>query len=225
MKYYSIIVAGGTGSRMKSKLPKQFIEVCGKPILIHTIEAFERAFEQIEIIVVMNSDFIDHWQSIAQKHSKQNIQVVAGGKTRFHSVKNGLSKIQGSASIIGVHDSVRPCISINLLQKLYKVAESNDAVIPLIPLKDSIRKIDTQKNESKTFSVNRADYLLVQTPQCFEQKILIDAYEQSYSDQFTDDASVVEADGKIISHIIGEYRNIKITTPSDLQLAELYLCK
>jgi len=223
MKYYAIIVAGGVGSRMNSKLPKQFIDIHKKPIIIHTIEAFYQAFDEMNIIVVMNDEYIDYWQEISQKYLKKQPITVSGGKTRFHSVKNGLSQIQGQNHIIGIHDSVRPCLSVQFIQNIYKKTESAKAVIPLIPLKDSIRKVVSKKGTSATAAVKRSDYLLVQTPQCFEQGILMNAYEQNYSEQFTDDASVVEASGYKIAHIAGEHHNIKITTPDDIKWAKLYL--
>ena len=222
MKYYAIIVAGGIGSRMKSDLPKQFIEINQKPIIVHTIEAFQRAFDDLQIIVVMNEQYLDYWAALWPMYLKKAVAVIAGGENRFQSVKKGLSLVRGTNNIIGIHDAVRPCIGEGLIRNIYKKAEIEKAVIPLIPLKDSIRKISDATGGTSVAKM-RSSYRLVQTPQCFTQDILTHAYNQEYSIDFTDDASVVEAQGYQIKHIDGDVGNIKITTPEDLQWAKLFL--
>ncbi len=226
MKRYAIVVAGGKGLRMQSQLPKQFLEIAGKPILIHTIEAFQNALTDIEIVLVLNANYFDHWETLSKKFGIKKIRLVPGGTSRFYSVKNGLSLIDNKeSSIIGVHDAVRPLISPSLLQQLYKLAVQHKAVIPTIPLKDSIRKIEKATPDliAHSNALNRSLYRLIQTPQCFESNLLLQAYQQPYSQQFTDDASVVEASGQQVWLTTGENSNIKITTPEDLVYAEALL--
>lgn len=218
MKYQTIIVAGGTGSRMKSTLPKQFLELNGKAILLHTIQAFEAAFENAEIILVLHPDYLDYWEELILKHpTKTKIRVIGGGKTRFHSVKNGFDLITEKESIVGIHDGVRPFVNSAFLQKIYQTAETKGAVIPSIPLKDSIRKITGDHSEA----LDRSQLRAVQTPQCFRYTILEAAFQQEYRSDFTDDASVVERAGFPIHLIDGLETNIKITSPMDLKWASL----
>ena len=229
MKKFAIIVAGGTGQRMQSKLPKQFLPIHGKPILLHTIEAFKHAFSDITIVLVLHPDYLDYWKRLGI--SFDNLHITTGGESRFHSVKNGLTVIEkitgnnlgnGDSTIIGVHDAVRPILSKELLERVYAKAAISKAVIPVVPLKDSIRKIDHTGN---SVAIDRADFRLVQTPQCFHASILQHAYQQEFSAHFTDSASVVEAMGQQISLVKGETSNIKITTPDDLVWAESFLNK
>jgi len=218
---FVIIVAGGTGSRMQSQLPKQFIEINQKPILVHTLEAFLEAWTDIQIVVVMNPNYLDFWAEMCGRYVwKNKVKTVAGGNTRFHSVKNGLSAIVGDTGIVGVHDAVRPFVNTAFLQKLYAVAEQKKAVIPVITLKDSIRILE---EDGVSKAVDRAKYRLVQTPQCFELKILRKAYTQKYQTHFTDDASVVENMGVFVKLTEGVDNNIKITTPADLKWAKSFL--
>ncbi len=222
MKYATIIVAGGKGLRMQSDLPKQFMELAGKPILLHTIEAFLEAFEQ-EIVVVMNEEYRSHWQKLLEHFGLVGkLETVNGGKTRFHSVKKGLEAISLIEGVVGVHDAVRPFVNTAFLQAIYESAQEKKAVIPAIPLKNSIRQLD---ENGQSQAVNRATYRLVQTPQCFDIALLKKAYQQPYQSHFTDDASVVEAMGKNIELIAGLESNIKITTPTDWEWAKVLLNK
>ena len=219
MKLYAIIVAGGKGQRMKSSVPKQFIELSGKPILMRTIEKFYSAKSSINIILVLPKSHHSVWATLCQKHYF-NIphQVCEGGISRFQSVKNGL-QLCIEESIIAVHDGVRPLVNPDLILNLYKEAESKHAVIPVCPVIESIRKVDG--DESK--ALNRSQYYSVQTPQCFSSDLLHKAYQQKEQLNFTDDASVVEALGEKVGLFEGENTNIKITTPADLLLAEAIL--
>ena len=222
MNYSTIIVAGGKGLRMQSDLPKQFMKLAGKPILIHTIEAFLRAFEQ-EIVVVMNKEYRSHWQKEVECFGlEKKILTVNGGKTRFHSVKNGLAAIGLTKGVVGVHDAVRPFVSADFLRQMYATAQEKKAVVPAIPLKSSIRKL---REEGTSKAVNRANYRLIQTPQCFQLELLKKAYEQPYQSHFTDDASVVEAMKQRIELVEGLEENIKITTPIDFEWAKILVSK
>ncbi len=219
MKYYAIIVAGGSGSRMKSDIPKQFLLLQGKPVLMHTIEAFYYSDLKPEIILVLNSEYIKLWSELIIKFNFDiPVSVVNNGEQRFHSVKNALSIVQQD-SIVAVHDAVRPIVSNELITRSFRLAAESKAVIPAVTSKDSVRK----KEGDHTKALNRADILLVQTPQVFQSNLLQHAYLQDYSPEFTDDASVVEKTGIKIVVTEGDYKNIKITYAEDLQLAEVYL--
>ncbi len=222
MKKYAIIVAGGKGSRMNSTtnaLPKQFIEIGGKPILMHTIERFYQADKEIIIILVLPKEQIHYWQELQLKHQFEvPISVTSGGESRFHSVKNGLKLIE-SEGLVAVHDGVRPFVSITTILKGFELAQKTKAAIPVLEMVDSIRQIKGDKNQA----VNRSEYRLVQTPQIFEIELLQKAYLQDFASTFTDDASVVEAIGHSVSLYEGNRENIKITTPFDLKLAEVLL--
>ena len=219
MKYYAIIVAGGSGQRMKSSVPKQFIELNGKPILMHTLEKFYCAKSSIEIIVVLPKSHHNTWTTLCQKHQFTiPHQICEGGTSRFQSVKNGL-EVCTEESLIAVHDGVRPLISPDFILNLYKETESKKAVIPVIPVVESIRKVDGDSSES----LDRSQYYLVQTPQCFTSKLLHKAYQQEEQNTFTDDASVVETLGGKVHLFEGEAYNIKITSPKDLLIAEALL--
>jgi len=210
-----IIVAGGKGERMHSDIPKQFIEIQGKPILMHTIEAFLNYDNAISIILVIPAMEIDLWNNLCNKHAfYRHITIVAGGQNRFNSVRNGLDIIEGDA-LVAIHDGVRPFVSIETISRCFAEAEKTGAAIPVVSLEDSIRHLTPNGSES----VPRTDYKLVQTPQIFEAALLRKAYEQEYSISFTDDASVVESVGISISLVEGNPDNIKITTEKDLWLA------
>lgn len=215
----AIIVAGGKGERMQTDIPKQFIEIKGKPILMHTLEVFHRYDASIKLILVLPALQIVFWENLCKKYSfSLQHQIVEGGKTRFDSVKNGLSAVEVPA-LVAVHDGVRPLVSIDTIERCFCEAGKFDAAIPVIDLVDSIRKI----SENGSQSVDRSSYKLVQTPQVFDSEILIKAYRQEFSSLFTDDASVVEAFGKTINLVEGNRENIKITTSFDLQMAETLL--
>lgn len=218
MKAYAIIVAGGKGLRMGGDVPKQFLPINGKPILMHTIEAFRKALDGIEIILVLPADQHEYWQKLCQDYNFCSPELIAkGGETRFHSVKNGLAFLPDDEdAVVGIHDGVRPFVSKETIQRCYAAAAAagGRAVVPVVPVVETIRKI---LPDGKSITRPRDEYRLVQTPQTFPLVMLKKAYEQSYSETFTDDASVVEAMGEEILMVEGNRENIKITTPSDLK--------
>lgn len=215
---YAIIVAGGSGSRMQQQLPKQFIEVAGKPILMHTIERFYEYNPVLRLIVVLPQQQLPTWRDLCRKHSfKVFHMAVAGGATRFGSVKNGLGAVQGEG-LVAVHDGVRPFVSTETIKAAFDAAAEHGSAVVAVSPKDSIRELRPEGSKA----VPRANYKLVQTPQCFQAGILRRAYEQAEQEYFTDDASVVEQLGEKIVLVEGNYRNIKITTPEDLVLAEAF---
>jgi 2-C-methyl-D-erythritol 4-phosphate cytidylyltransferase len=219
MKRYAIIVAGGKGLRMGAEVPKQFLPIKGKPVLLHTLQAFHDFDPELQLIVVLPAEQQDIWKALCLEHGCNIVhQIASGGETRFHSVKNGLALVPDNAdAVVGVHDGVRPFVSQEVLQRCYSLAEEQKAVIPVVPVVETLRKLNTG-------TVPRSDYRLVQTPQVFNVALLKQAYEQPYTDAFTDDASVVEAMGIQVTLTEGNRENIKITTPFDLKLAEI-LCK
>jgi len=219
MKNHVIIVAGGSGLRMNSDMPKQFMLLAGKPVLMHTIERFVAFDPEINIIVVLPVKETGEWQSLCEKHSFGiKHMVVTGGNTRFHSVKNGLDTIAGKGMIC-VHDGVRPVISTDLIKRCYAEAKEKGNAVPFIPVRESIRKVTGKKNEA----VKRDSFVIIQTPQCFTSDVLKKAFLAEYETTFTDDASVVEAAGETIHLVEGEFSNIKITFPGDLLYAELLM--
>ena len=212
----AIIVAGGKGERMNANIPKQFLEIQGKPILMHTLEVFNRFDAGIRLILVLPEVQIKYWNELCTKHNfGLKHQIVAGGQSRFNSVKNGLQAIK-SPAMVAVHDGVRPLVSVETIARCFETAEKFDTAIPVVDLVDSIRQVS--ENGSK--SVDRNAYKLVQTPQVFDADLLLKAYEQEYTPLFTDDASVVEALGTKIYLVEGNRENIKITTEFDLKMAE-----
>ncbi len=217
---YVIIVAGGKGERMAAELPKQFMLLDGLPVLMHTIQAFHRYDETIKIILVLPKQHHITWNNLCEKHNfSLKHQVVYGGETRFHSVRNALLCVQGNDAIVGVHDGVRPLVSDKLIQRCYKAVEEYLAVIPVIPVFDSLRELDILGNSKP---VDRQCFRAVQTPQVFRSDILKRAYSTEYLPEFTDDASVIERICNI--HIIeGDRKNIKITVYEDLLVAEAFL--
>ncbi|WP_353717384.1 2-C-methyl-D-erythritol 4-phosphate cytidylyltransferase [Dyadobacter sp. 676] len=222
MQEYVIIVAGGNGSRMKSDIPKQFLPVNGLPVLMHTIRAFAGYSESLHIIVVLPSEQFDFWEELCQKHDfKIAHQLVAGGATRFHSVKNGLNSITCiKECLIAVHDGVRPVISREIIADSFEKAALHGAAVVSVPLKDSIRIVG--QNEGNK-AMDRTLFRLIQTPQTFRSTWMRAAFTADYHESFTDCASVLEAWGYNIRLIDGAYENIKITTPEDLRWAEIYL--
>lgn len=212
----AIIVAGGKGERMNADIPKQFLELKGKPILMHTLEVFHRFDARMQLILVLPEIQIKFWQQLCRDHSfALNHVVVEGGKTRFHSVKNGLAAVQLPA-LVAVHDGVRPLVSNETIERCFVVAEKNAAAIPVIDMIESVRQITPEGS----VSVDRTAYKLVQTPQIFDGELLMNAYQQDFSPFFTDDASVVESFGHRVELVEGNRENIKITTTIDLKLAE-----
>ncbi len=219
MKNGVVIVAGGKGKRMEAGLPKQFLKIKEKPILMHTIERFYSFDGNMEIIVVLPENQEIYWAELCKKYDFKIFHKIAyGGETRFHSVKNGLQLIKNS-QIIGIHDGVRPLVTNETLQNCYKTAAEKGSAIPVMPLVESIRKI----SDAKSISCNRAEYMAVQTPQVFKAEWLQNSYNVEYVDTFTDDASVVEAAGYSISLVGGNIENIKITSPIDIAIAEVLL--
>ena len=219
MKKYAIIVAGGKGLRMNGEMPKQFIALAGKPILMHTIEAFVRYDAGINIVLVLPEAQIPFWQDLCKKYAFSQQYIIAkGGETRFHSVKNGLALIDGEG-LVAVHDGVRPLVSCATIERCFAAAAKYRAVVPVVDSVDSIRQIVDTEN----IAVERAAFKLVQTPQVFDVQLLKNAYKQSFSPAFTDDASVVESFGAKIHLVEGNRENIKITTPFDLQIANVLI--
>ena len=213
-----IIVAGGKGLRMGQDLPKQFIPIGGKPILMHTIEAFFKFDNSIRIVVALSPSYLEYWQTLCEKYEFTiQHEIVEGGATRFHSVKNALSVIE--KGLVAVHDAARPFISFDLIERCFQAASKHQSVIPVLEVTDSLREILANKSRI----VDRSLYRTVQTPQVFEVDLLKKAYELDYNDTFTDDASVVETLGNEIHLVVGERQNIKITTPFDLDLANFII--
>ena len=219
MKYYAIIVGGGSGSRMGTAIPKQFLLLNGKPVLMHTIQAFYMSGLKPEIIVVLNIDYHQYWEKLCTDHQFDIPHtLVKAGRQRFYSVKNGLNQVKGQA-VVAIHDAVRPLVSDNLITSSFQEAEMKGSAVCAIPASDSIRRVVGKWSER----LNRDEIFLVQTPQTFESAILKKAYTQPYRVAFTDDASVVEKSGKQINLIPGEKTNIKITYREDILIAELLL--
>ena len=216
---YVIIVAGGKGLRMGSDIPKQFLPIGGKPVLMRTMMRFREALPEVNIILVLPKTQQDYWQELCRQYEfSLPYQLAEGGQTRFHSVQNGLALVPDNAvGVVGVHDGVRPFPSIDVIHNCYETARTKKAVIPVIPVVETVRKICN----STSFTVPRDEYRLVQTPQCFDIQLLKAANRQPYNEGFTDDASVVEAFGFDITLVEGNRENIKITTPYDLQIAEV----
>lgn len=205
---------------MGGELPKQFLSVAGKPVLMHTLERFHSYDSEMRIVVVLPLEQQRFWKELCVKHAFSVPHLLApGGGTRFHSVRNGLEKTVAQG-VIGVHDGVRPFVSHEVIARCFQEAEQKGAVIPAIPLTDSLRKLQPLGGSD---AVNRAEYCLVQTPQVFRATVLHAAYAQPFIESFTDDASVVERCGYPVALTAGNPENIKITHPLDLQLAEL-LC-
>ena len=217
MKYYAIIVGGGSGKRMQNTIAKQFLLLDKKPVMMHTLLAFYTSSFKPELIVVLPQDLHAQWEQLCLSYNF-NIPhfLVNGGEQRFHSVRNGLMAIKGDG-IVAVHDAVRPLVSGNLITKAYEIAEQNGNAVACIKPSDSLRKL--KNKESKI--LNREEIVLIQTPQTFEIGQLRKAYQQSYKPRFTDDASVVERAGFKINLIEGERNNLKITYPEDLEIANL----
>ena len=215
---YVIIVAGGKGLRMGTDLPKQFLEINGLPILMHTIRQFRAYSDDLQIILVLPKNQQDFWMELCEKHHfNEPLQIADGGETRFHSVKNGLSLIPDDADgIVGVHDGVRPFVSIEVIRRCYAEAKIHEAVVPVIPIVETIWYAEKDSNPT---TVDRNLYHLGQTPQTFSIQLLKKAFLQDYRDSFTDDASVVKEMGMPITLIEGNPENIKITTPNDLKTA------
>ena len=215
---YVIIVAGGRGLRMGSDVPKQFLPIGGRPVLMRTMERFRKYSPALHIVLVLPRDQQDYWRKLCADHDfGVDYQLADGGETRFHSVRNGLSLIPADAvGVVGVHDGVRPFPSPEVIGRCYDEARRTGAAVPVVPVVETLRHVTGG-------TVPRGDYRLVQTPQTFDIALLRRAYEQDYTDAFTDDASVVEALGHAVTLVEGNRENIKITTPWDLKVAEATL--
>lgn len=219
MNKFAIIVAGGTGSRMNNSTPKQFLLLQGKPVLYYTINTFLQAYDDLKIILVLPEEHVAAGQEIIDAFfDYSRIQIAVGGRTRFHSVQNGLQLVN-EESIVFVHDAVRCLVSIELIHRCYAGAIETGSAVPVIDCKDSVRIITEDGNEAR----DRTIVKLVQTPQTFHSKILLPAYQIDYKDKFTDEATVVEAFGLKIHLVAGEENNFKITRPVDLAIAEYLL--
>ncbi len=216
---YVIVVAGGTGSRMGAVLPKQFLEVNGRPILMRTLELFAGIEENVVIKLVLPEANIPLWDELCKKHQfKIDHTVVAGGPTRFQSVKNGLATLP-KEGLVAIHDGVRPFVSPSVIEESFRVAEKHGNAVVSLPLKESIREVEIDRSVAR----DRSRFRLIQTPQTFDIRTIQKAYEQGESSLFTDDASVFESAGHHIQLITGNEENIKITHPTDLLLAEALL--
>lgn len=215
---YIIIVAGGKGLRMGGDVPKQFLPIGGKPVLMRTMERFREYSPTLQIILVLPKAQQDYWRQLCNEyHFNESYELADGGETRFHSVQHGLALIPDDAEgVVGVHDGVRPFVSVDVIRRCYETARTAKAVIPVVPVVETLRHIEKG-------NVYRADYRLVQTPQTFDIQLLKAANRQPYQETFTDDASVVEAYGQEVSMVEGNRENIKITTPFDMTIAEALL--
>lgn len=215
---YVIIVAGGKGLRMGGEIPKQFLPIGGIPVLMRTMMRFREYSDDLNIILVLPKAQQDYWRELCEKHNFTiEYQLADGGETRFHSVQNGLALVPDDAQgVVGVHDGVRPFVTVEVIRACYETARSQKAAIPVTPVVETLRQMGKG-------NVYRADYRLVQTPQTFDIQLLKAANRQPYTETFTDDASVVEAYGHPVAMVDGNRENIKITTPFDLKIAEILI--
>lgn len=222
-KKYLILTAGGTGTRMGASIPKQFLQLGGQPILRQTLDRFLEAEPSLKILTVLPEAHMDWWREYCLKHNYNCPQrLVKGGFTRFHSVKNALAHIPDGA-LVAVHDGVRPLVSVAFLQRLFEAAQEVPALVPVMPVTDTLKVLERQRDGSLAATGEQADRSRIfgaQTPQLFHSELLKAAYTQAYSTSFTDDASVVESYGGAICYCEGERFNLKITTPEDLELAQ-----
>ncbi|MBM3412193.1 MAG: 2-C-methyl-D-erythritol 4-phosphate cytidylyltransferase [Bacteroidetes bacterium] len=218
MKKHAIIVAGGIGVRMGSTQPKQFLEIAGDPIIIHTLRAFVDAFSDIQLTVVLPINYFQEGAVLITSRFNHTVHFVTGGDTRFHSVQNGLATVK-EQSMVFVHDAVRCLVSTALIRSCYEHALVSGSAVPVLPSKDSIRLMEQGKHRV----VDREKVLLVQTPQVFLSSLILPAFKIAYDPTFTDEATVVEKTGHVIGFVEGEDTNIKITRPIDLQIAADWL--
>lgn len=213
-----IITAAGIGKRMGTPTPKQFILIHGKPVLIHTLECFYKYDSTAQILLTLPIEWVSFWKDLLIEHNcKVPHTIISGGVERYDSIKNALAEAKGS--IIAVHDGVRPAVSNRTIQNCIDAAQKNGSGVPYLPIKESIRKI----GNNTSMAIDRKEYVLIQTPQVFKAEILRSAYNIPYHDAITDDASLVEEAGHSITLVLGNEENIKITTPTDLKIAALYL--
>jgi 2-C-methyl-D-erythritol 4-phosphate cytidylyltransferase len=215
----AIIVAGGVGKRMASPVPKQFLLLHGKPVLCHTIAAFHRFDPAMQLVVVLPKEQIDIWRTLCiGHHFSIEHTVVSGGAERFHSVHEGLKEVKHDG-LVAVHDGVRPLVSVELIERCFTAAEEHSAVIPVVSVGSSMRQVSGDSSHA----LDRSSLRIVQTPQCFAVPLLRKAFELPYEPAFTDEATLVERSGRPVHLVEGEERNLKVTTPMDLQVAEALL--
>lgn len=221
MQKYAVIVAGGTGTRMGSAIPKQFLMLHDKPVLYYTIKTFLSAFDDLQVVLVLPEDYIDMGREIIDAYfDNSRIQLTAGGETRFHSVQNGLRLVDKDA-IVFVHDAVRCLVTTELIHRCYENALETGSAVPAVRVRESVRLLNEEENTNEV--MDRSRVVLVQTPQTFHSRILLPAFEIDYKERFTDEATVVEAFGLKVSLVPGDETNIKITRPVDLLIARQLL--
>ncbi len=223
-KIFNIVVAAGSGSRFGADLPKQFCLLGNRPVLMHAIDHMQKALPFSETIIVLNNDFIGFWNELCNKYGFTSPVVVAGGKTRWHSVKNALdyiNRLEHSNSVITIHDGARPLVDESLVMRVINATAFNSGSIPAIAVTDSLRHMNDDGSSS---AVDRSRYRAIQTPQAFQAEKLLMAYSLPYQTDFTDDASVMTAAGYTdIAMVEGSSTNIKITLPHDIDIAEIYM--
>lgn len=221
MNRYAVIVAAGSGMRMGAPIPKQFLEVGGAPILMHTLNRFVAFDAAIRLVVVLHPDYVEFWRSLCEKHDyRVPHTIVAGGSERFFSVQKAIQSLaETEDAIVGIHDAVRPMVSVATLKRCYETAQSTGSAVPCILVNDSMRMVDANGNRS----IDRSSLRIIQTPQCFSLSLLRRAFTQDYRLAFTDDASVVEALGESIELVEGNRENIKVTTPEDMHWLNVLL--
>jgi 2-C-methyl-D-erythritol 4-phosphate cytidylyltransferase len=220
-KMLALIVAGGSGTRMQSPVPKQFLLLAGKPVLMHTLERFVSFSQKIQTVLVLPENEIVTWKNLCiEHHFTQPHQIVAGGKTRFASVRNGLSAIAEREGLVAIHDGVRPLVPAEVIARSFALAEEKGSAVAAVPLKDSLRMM---LNETDSQIIDRTPCRLIQTPQTFDLQTIRHAYAEATHEDFTDDAAVAEAAGFPVYLTEGSYENLKITTPEDLWVAEAIL--
>lgn len=212
-----IITAGGIGKRMNSKIPKQFIELDNKPILWHTLNVFYTFNPQAQLLITLPEDWVSYWKDIIKDLPEIPHEIVSGGVERYDSIKNAIASANGK--LIGIHDGVRPLVSHETIQNCIELATKKGNAVPVMSLKESIRKVSGENTET----ANRGEFRTVQTPQCFQAELLKSAYDRPFHDNITDDASLVEENGTPIFTCEGNEENIKITTQFDLKLAEMLI--
>ena len=215
MNRYALIVAGGSGTRMGTDIPKQFLELAGKPVLMHSIERFRAFDETIEIIVVIPENQFAFWKSLREKYSfSVSHTLVKGGSSRFFSVRNGLGVVEDN-SVVAIHDGVRPLVSTDTITRCFRAAEEFGNAIPFINPSDSVRMV----TEKGSIPVDRKCLRIIQTPQVFKAELIKKAYLREFGTEYTDDAMLLETTGEIIHLVEGNRENIKITNPEDLMIA------
>lgn len=216
MVRYAILVAGGKGLRMGGDIPKQFLPIGGKPVLMRTIKVFRETYPDISVILVLPTSQQEYWRRLCKEYAfSVPLQIADGGETRFHSVSNGLKLIPDDVEgVVGVHDGVRPFVSPETIRRCYDEAVEHGAVVPVVSIVETVRQL---REDGTSFTVPRDEYKLVQTPQTFRISLLKAAYQQPFVPSFTDDASVVEALGKPVYLVEGNRENIKITAPADIR--------